>query len=335
MMRRTNGDVAAFLRRIADLHDILEDNAFKTRAYRVGADAVDELHEPVAEIARGGQAALRELPGIGKSISAQIEAYLSTGSSPAFEELSEVIPRTAVDVLALRGVGVRSARGFYRDFGIASVEDLLNFAEGGGFAVVHWLPERAAERIIASAREFEASRRRIPLADAEHLASSMAAQIGALAGIALPRAVGEVRRCRPEVHAIEILAIGDATVAATVASLADAWGADEVVVMLPTRIECSTAAGIPAVVYVATAAEHWPALVATTGSARHVRELREVAASRGLVFRGWRVTEREVGSAEVEVVIRSEPDLYDRFGLRFVPPELREGSGEVEDARRP
>ena len=106
---------------------------------------------------------------------------------------------------------------------------------------------------------------------------------------------------------------------------------EEVTVALPTRVECATAAGLHVVVYVARASERWPALVATTGSPRHVRDLRDLASRRGLSFRGWRLTESSPGTEDV-VDLRGEADVYARLGLRFIPPETREGAGEVEDA---
>jgi DNA polymerase (family 10) len=328
-MRRTNGDVAAFLRRIADLHDVLEDNPFKARAYRSASDAVDDLAEPIATLAAEGVEALRELPAIGKSISTQISEFLLTGTSPAYELLVEEIPASATNLLALHGVGIRTARKFFHEFGILGVEDLVRFAEGGGLEIVEGLPERVASRIVASATQYEQSRARLLYDDAIRIALAMAAEIGALVGVDAPTPVGEIRRGRSVVHSIDLLAFGDAGSAATIASYPDAWGADEILVAIPTRIECATESGLPVRVHVANVDDRGSALVATTGNERHVRELRERATARGYAFRGTSLFDTSPGASALPLA--TEEAFYDLLGLRFIPPELREGSGEIDE----
>ena len=84
-----NRDVAGVLERIADLLEFKDENPFKLRSYRVAAESIAEMSQPVAEIAARGAAALQELPGIGKSLSAQIIEIIETGTSSFFEELKE------------------------------------------------------------------------------------------------------------------------------------------------------------------------------------------------------------------------------------------------------
>src|SRR5687768_5990168 len=116
-MDKSNARIGEFFRRTADLLEIAGDNPFKTRSYRTAADTFDEMKESVARLARsGGAAQLQKIPGVGKSIAAQTVEFVETGTSTPFEHLRETVPETVADLLAVRGIGIKTAETLFRNF---------------------------------------------------------------------------------------------------------------------------------------------------------------------------------------------------------------------------
>ncbi len=146
-----NRAIARVLHRIADLLEFQDENPFKLRSYRVAAETIEELHDALVEMAaRGGDKELQKIPGVGKSISAQILEIIATGTSSVFEALKTVTPETVLDLRHVRGLGLKTAQLLYREFGIKSLEDLQAFVEGGGLYAVPGLGEKKIHRIQAA-----------------------------------------------------------------------------------------------------------------------------------------------------------------------------------------
>lgn len=349
-----NADVARVFERIADLLEFKDENPFKTRSYRLASETISELSQSLAEIAaRGGAVELQKLPGIGKSISGQIVEIIRTGTSAYFEELKEEIPETVLDLRRVSGVGLKTSQLFYRDFGIKSLEELKAFAEGGGLESVPGLGEKTAERIKKSLARIESERGMMRLNDALDLARSIIDRLrgktsGASAsGDGKPRVecVGQIRRGREMVDAVELLATGDRR--ALIGEFATLPQIVEVKSVREDRIEAETKKGVQIILHLAPGADFAAAMVRATGSLEHVRDLEAEAESRGLVFKGFKLAKatatRKVkkgkgkaaapASAEDSILTASEDDFYSALGLSYIPPEVREGVGEVEAAR--
>jgi DNA polymerase (family 10) len=152
-----NGEIAHILEQLGSLLEFKNENIFKVRSYRMAAEAIRDSQAQIAEIgARGGAAELRNIPGIGKTISSQIEEIIRTGTSPAFESLKQEIPETVLDLIKVSGIGLKTAQTLFRDFGIKSLGELRSFAEGGGLLSVPGLGEKTAARVLRSLDRIEA-----------------------------------------------------------------------------------------------------------------------------------------------------------------------------------
>jgi len=123
------------------------ENPFKLRSYQMAAETIGSMGTPIAEIAAGGADELQKIPGIGKTISAQILEVVQTGKSQYFEELTADVPATVLDLRRVSGVGLKTAQLLYRDFGVKSLEELKTLAEGGGLTSVPGLGEKTIARI--------------------------------------------------------------------------------------------------------------------------------------------------------------------------------------------
>jgi DNA polymerase (family 10) len=146
-----NADVARVLQQIADMLEFKNENPFKFRSYQMAAETIGSMGTPVTDIvSRGGAAELQKIPGIGKTISAQVLEIIETGKSTYFEELTKDVPATVLDLRRVSGIGLKTAQLLYRDFGIKNLDELKSFAEGGGLASVPGLGEKTVARVKAS-----------------------------------------------------------------------------------------------------------------------------------------------------------------------------------------
>ncbi len=146
-----NDELAERLVRLADLMEIRGDDYFKIRSYRNAAEVISDWTTPLEKIAsEEGQQGLQTLPGVGKAISGKIIEILEKGTFDAWEKLISKTPVTALDLLTVDGIGIKTAATLFQKFKIASLENLKEFVEGGGLATVDGIGERSEQRIRES-----------------------------------------------------------------------------------------------------------------------------------------------------------------------------------------
>jgi DNA polymerase (family 10) len=146
------------LAQVAGLLEFRNENAFKVRSYSMAAETISSMAKPVIEIAaQGGAEELQKIPGIGKSISAQIIEIIGTGTSSYLESLKQDTPVTVLDLRRVSGIGLKTAQLLYKDFGIKGLEELRTFAEAGALTSVPGLGEKTAARITRSLARLESS----------------------------------------------------------------------------------------------------------------------------------------------------------------------------------
>src|ERR1041384_3319703 len=206
-----NRDIASVLERIADLLEFKDENPFKLRSYRVAAETIAEMQQPLAEIAAHGAASLQELPGIGKSLSAQIIEIIQTGTSSFFEELKEEVPESVLELRRVSGIGFKTSQALYRDFGIKSLDELKACADGGGLESVPGLGEKIVARIKSALAPLPRERGEGRVKEAAELATAIVEKLRAVAADSAsdnaPRLeiAGQIRRGCEMVDHIEVL----------------------------------------------------------------------------------------------------------------------------------
>ena len=146
-----NETIARKFYRLAELMEIRGDDHFRTRSYRNAAETIETWPTPLARIAtEEGVKGLQTLPGIGKAISAKIIELLEKGTFEAWEKLTAETPATVLDLLRVRGIGLKTAATLHQQFKIASLDDLKKFVAGGGLEMVDGVGEKSAVRIRES-----------------------------------------------------------------------------------------------------------------------------------------------------------------------------------------
>jgi DNA polymerase (family 10) len=114
----SNEAIAQQFLELADLTDFVGDSPFKSRAYRQAAQVLESLQSPIETLAENGADALAALPGIGEAIAEKILAYLQTGTIPKREELLQKVPAGVLEVMAVPGIGAKTARLLYEQLGV-------------------------------------------------------------------------------------------------------------------------------------------------------------------------------------------------------------------------
>jgi len=328
----TNARIAAILTEIADLLDIKGESSFKVGAYRRAADSVARSGVDVAQAYREGEPP--RLKGVGGSIGERIEELVTTGQLPYHEALRAEVPPTLLELLAIPGVGPRTAGEVWRTLGIATLPELERAACDGQLRQLKGLSAKSEARIIEGIAELEKRPpRRMRIGEAHGLAERAVALIESLPGVASAVAAGSVRRWRETVGDLDILVETDepAEVLEALRALPVIESVEAGVRGGADRSTLRLVDGPQLDIMAMPAGSTGSYLVHFTGSAEHNVALRHRARERG-----WTLSEHGLvpldDAAAQPMTFAAEADLYAFLDLAEIPPELREGRGEIEAA---
>jgi DNA polymerase (family 10) len=143
----TNASIARVFDEIADLLEMKGENQFKIRAYRQAARTIKKLPGEVEQMVRNGDS-LQDIPGVGEAIAKKIEDLVKTGHVKVHDELRAEFPQGILDILAIPGVGPKTAMRLYTELGVKSVAELEQAIREGRVAAMQRMGERAAQRIL-------------------------------------------------------------------------------------------------------------------------------------------------------------------------------------------
>jgi len=317
--------VASVLEHIAQLLELKGENAFRTRAFVSAARTIGTLPGDLQTAL--GDGTLAATKGIGPATLQIITELLETGRATVLEELREQVPPGLVEMLQISGLGVAKIRQIHETLDIDAIADLEAAARDGRLAKLPRFGAKTAENIlrgISFLRQASAFRLFHHAAEeAEQLRTVLAKLDGVLQAVI----AGDVRRRLEVVRDIGIVVVAEAAPEEIFARLRDLPGILEFSGQDERRSMLRFEGGSHAQVVVTTPVNFGAVLVQATGSEQHLRALQERARAEGCTLAGaalWR------GSTFVPTP--DESTLYQALGLDWIPPELREGLGEIEDA---
>jgi len=321
-MSDNEGIVRLFLE-IADMLAIQGEQQRRINAYKRAADSITGLGRDVADVAREGT--LTEVPGIGKILAAKIEEYLDTGTLELYERLKGEVPPGVMAMLQIPDVGPKTASRVWKELGVTTIDELEAAARAGK---VQQLPRFGAKTEANLIAGIEALRRfsgRTPLGVAWYLAYDMVAALSQVPEVIQIIPAGSLRRMRETIGDLDILVAAE-----DAAPIMDAFRklpqAAEVVLSGPTKTTIRTEAGLQVDLRVLEPARWGTALQYFTGSQMHNVRLRELARRKGYSLSENSLKTEEGG----EILCAEEAEVYERLGLQWVPPELRQGRDEIE-----
>ena len=322
-----NADIARVFEDIADLLEIQEANPFRVRAYRNAARTVGDLRLDVAATLEAGKA-LPKLPGIGEDLAGKIREIVETGACGLLERLKKELPPGITELLHIPGLGPKRVKTLYHDLGIHTLPQLYKAAQEGRIRALAGFGEKTEQNLLGGVETHLTKAKRFKLALAAQYAHSLAEHLRGAKGVGQVVIAGSLRRMKETVGDIDILvtAKSGGPVMERFTSYPEV---KEVLASGATRSSVVLASGIQVDVRVVPEASFGAALHYFTGSKAHNIAVRRIGQEKGLkineygIFRG----ERRIGGETEESVFKS-------IGITFIPPELRENSGEIEAARR-
>jgi DNA polymerase (family 10) len=324
----TNAQIAAALDELGDLYELDGAVQYRVLAYRTAARTVREASVSVEQLVRDGR--VTELPGIGKTLEEKLGVLIDTGDMKQSQKLRAQFPSGLIAMMHLPGFGPKRARRLYDELGIDSLEKLRAAAEGQQLRGLRGFGAKAEEKLLETlaAGHDGTPVARWLLSRAEPVAEQIADALRSTPGADRVEVAGSLRRRADAVKDLDIVA----TTADPPAMIAALTGHP-----LVDSVQSSGEAGARVVLHsgmtvdlkVVAPDQFGNVLQHFTGSKNHNVALREAAVRRGLHVSEYGILDDADGQT---LRCPTEEGVYERLGMAWIPPELREGRGELEAA---
>jgi len=322
-----NAEVAQVFDDIADLLEIKGETGFKVIAYRRGAESIRTQGRDINAIWE--EDALEDIPGVGKAIAEKTDELLRTGELQYYENLKSEIPIGLLDMLKVGDVGPKKAARFWAELGITSVDELEAAAKNGELQKLSGMGAKSEARILES---IEALKRRqtgrMSIGVALPIAEQLLGELRRHPKVKAAEAAGSLRRQRETVGDLDLLVSTDhpEEVMQTFVEL-------PIVGRVRSKGEVKTSVelidGVRVQVWTHPSERFGTALQYATGSKDHNVRLRELALSMGFSLSDQAFKLEDGG----EITVADEEMVYEKLGLPWIPPEMREDRGEIQAAQ--
>lgn len=322
-----NADVAAALTEVAELLELKNESGFRIRAYENAAKALGNQTEDVRTLVASG--GLVKIKGIGSGIAKTIEELLSTGHIVYLDELRSAFPEGVRRLMSVPGVGPSLARRVYEELGVSNLDELRAAAEDGRLALLPGLGEKSAQNVLRAMERVNKQESRVSIGKAVPVVEELMAVLRDVPGLDNLVPGGSLRRWAPTIGDIDIM--GTST---------DPTSAMKRFVTLPqvrqvlshgrTKSTIITDNGLQVDFRIVEVEAYGSLVQHFTGSRDHNIELREYALARGLSLNEYGIQDMQT---KARASYQNEEEFYAALGLELIPPEIREGTGEIAAAR--
>lgn len=316
--------VAAILNEIGTLLELKGENPFRANAYHNAARAIEQLEGNLEQLV--AEKRLAEIKGIGESMQEKITTLVTTGRLPYYEELRASLPHGLVEMLRIPGMGPKKVRAVYDELGIDSLPKLRQACESGQIAQLKGFGEKTQQKILEGLKFLDQAGKRFLLSEAQEIAHRVFERLRQLPGVVRGEVCGSLRRRKETIGDLDILLssanavpVMDAFVKMPEVAEVIAHGTTKSSVVLENGINCDLRI---------VSDEQFPfALHYFTGSKEHNIAMRARAQSYGL-----KLNEYELSGPKRSIRCKDEADIFKALDLDYIPPELRENTGEIEAA---
>ncbi len=333
----TKNEIADTLNEIATLLELKGENPFKVRAYQAGARTLEAVEEDqlAALIAEGR---LESIKGIGEALAQKIAELHATGRLEFLAKLKASVEPGLLQMLEVPGLGPKKIKVLHEKLGLKTLAELAAACGDGRVAALDGFGEKSQQKILEGIRNREAYGKRHLWWDAAAVAEPIVAGLRALPPVSRAESAGSLRRGLETVGDLDFLVAAD-EVGPVVAWFCAQAGVKEVTARGETKASVRFEGGLQADLRIVPADQFVFALHHFTGSKDHNVQLRQRALARGLSMSEWGLvpaagegTAKEKAERREGLKAESEKELFAALGLHFIPPELREGLGEIEAA---
>lgn len=323
-----NAEVAKRLFEMAEMLQFKGENIFKIKAYQKAARHIEELEEDINILRKKDE--LGSIPGVGEAIEAKIKEMLDTGTFKAFEDIRQTIPEEIDEITAVQGIGPKTAHILYTRLGVKDLEGLLKAAEEHRIRRIPGMGLKTEENILIAAKRqvAEGNIGRFPLGTALPIAEEISKKLVDGTLIREVQIAGSIRRWKDTVGDIDLIARSDEPEKAIeIFTLMDK--VQEVLEKGNTKGSIIYKDNIQVDLRIVKDDAFGSLLQHFTGSKEHNVKLRKIALSKGLHLSEYGLKDAATGE---QIPFSTEHEQYERLGLQFIPPELREDKGEIEAA---
>lgn len=331
-MSVTNKEIATRLKEIYQLMQLAGENRFRAIAFDRAAQAVEALDGNINDYIENNS--LTDIKGVGKSIAEDIKQYADSGKMAVLESLRKKIPPGVIKWLDISGLGPKNIVKIHKELGISELEELKEACLDGRVAALDGLGQKSADKIISSIEWMEQFSSRCRLDQAMKVAQPMYDYLKGLDGVQEIAVAGSLRRSMETIGDVDLLIGADEQyitplfdVFVNQDSVTDVLGRGE------TKCSLRTVEGRQVDLRIVKPGQFPAALMYFTGSKEHNVLLRSRARKRGLSLNEYglfELNDEDETDFEKPIKYKSEQDIYEKLGLHFVPPKLREARGEIE-----
>ena len=318
--------IADIFNEIAALLSIDENaSQFEVRAYQKAALTIGTLQEPIEDIyAKGGKEALQKLPGIGSTLADRIIEYIKTGKIEKYEELKKKYPIDIKALTSIEGMGAKKAITLYKKLGVKNIEDLKKAISRHEISKLPGFGEKSESLIEKGIELIEQSKGRMLLGDALPIAERIVEELKKSGLVTNAVIAGSTRRMRETVGDLDILALSNRQeeVMDFFTRLSDV---SNIIAKGPTKTTVWLKIGMSCDLRVIEPESFSAALQYFTGSKEHNIEVRKIA-----IKNGYKLNEYGLFKGNARVKVKSEAEIYEKLGMQYIPPEMREDRGEIK-----
>jgi DNA polymerase (family 10) len=329
-----NSTMSRLLAETADLLEIDGGDSFRIRSYRRAAESVEQTTVDLAAAA-SDTARLLEIPGIGKSMAANLQAIAATGTLPLRDELLARYGSGLLELLKLPGMGPKTVALLWDAAKIASIDQLAEAIEAGRLAGLPRMGAKQIEKLRKGIEDYRRSAGRFRIDEAEEAAARLSAYLLAFKGIEKVTPAGSLRRGRETAGDLDLLVTGPAcgleNSAAAVDYVAAYPGIHDMIAKGENKVSFHLSNSLQVDVRLLPSDCYGAALQYFTGSKAHNVSLRQRALKMGYTLSEWALARLDDNTT---VAAATEEEIYSALGMDWMPPELRENLGEIEAAAR-
>jgi len=303
----------------------MEGVAFKPYAYQKAAITLETLEEDIEEIyKRGGIKALMEIPGIGQSIAEKIEEYLNKGKIKYYEEFKKKIPVNLEELTQVEGLGPKKVKVLYEKLKIRNLKDLEKAAKNHKIAPLFGFGEKTEKNILEGIEFLKRSKGRFLLGDILPKVKEIEQKLKSLKEVEKVDVVGSIRRKKETIGDVDFLAISKKpekvmNFFTSLPGIVKIWGKGT------TKASVRMREGFDMDIRVLPKKSYGAALQYFIGSKEHNIALRKIALEKGL-----KLSEYGLFKGSKMIAGENEEEIYEKLGMDWIPPEMRENQGEIE-----
>jgi DNA polymerase (family 10) len=328
-----NRAIAKLLSETADLMEIAGEDGFRIRSYRTAADVIEGYPEQLSAILKDPEKKLTDIAGIGKGIATAIQEIEERGSFERRDEMLGKYPVGLLELFNIQGLGPKSIRALFDAYKVQSIEDLERVCSEHKLQELPRMGAKLEEKVLRSIASYRQRQGRFLLSFAQRAADELIEYLSAVRGVEKVTPAGSLRRGKDTVGDLDLLVTGPGAEEALEKFVAHPK-AQEVLGKGPNKASIKFGVeGLQVDLRALASDSYGAALMYFTGSKEHNISLRSRAQKMGLTLNEYGLARAEGGKdGGKRVASATEEEIYAKLGLDWIPPEMRENSGEIEAA---